>query len=326
MVVQHLFMKGTRATRERRFALIELLVVILIILAVSAVTLPSVISAFNHRQVSEAARVLQGGLVGARDTAINTNAPAGIRLLPDPMFNGQSLSAPGVTAGVTALDSRVALASNRFVPIQLAPDYAEGFVRVIPVGQLPAYNIASPPGFNGFFNYPAAKSPPGVPTFYPAGTQFMLYLEQEVFDQKNSTPTLDLLNPPTSWYWNIRVGDKVRINGSGIYYTVVGPMQIANPELFVNVGDPGVNPPLLQPSPTGLLSYPAEFLFLVNGLDDNNDGFVDNGWDGIDNDGDGVVDQVVPTGDSVREQYVPARCLWFGCVLFPNGLTPVGTT
>ena len=30
-----------------------------------------------------------------------------------------------------------------------------------------------------------------------------------------------------------------------------------------------------------------EFLFLVNGLDDNGDGYVDNGCDGIDNDGDG---------------------------------------
>ncbi len=50
--------------------------------------LPTVIPAFNHRQVSEAARILQGGLAGARDTAINNNAPAGIRLLPDPVFNG----------------------------------------------------------------------------------------------------------------------------------------------------------------------------------------------------------------------------------------------
>ena len=37
-----------------------------------------------------------------------------------------------------------------------------------------------------------------------------------------------------------------------------------------------------------------EFLFLVNGVDDNKDGYVDNGWDGVDNDGDGIVDQVIP--------------------------------
>ena len=67
---------------------------ILIILLVSAVVLPTVLPAISHRQVSEAARILQGALAGARDTAINNNAPAGIRLLPDPVLNGQSLNAP----------------------------------------------------------------------------------------------------------------------------------------------------------------------------------------------------------------------------------------
>ena len=35
---------------------------------------------------SEAARILQGALVGARDAAIHNNTPSGIRLLPDPAF------------------------------------------------------------------------------------------------------------------------------------------------------------------------------------------------------------------------------------------------
>ena len=58
-----------------------------------------------------------------------------------------------------------------------------------------------------------------------------------------------LLNPPTSWFWNIRVGDKIQINNAGPWYTVVGPMVVrprsdvngcsANTELFVNVGPPG---------------------------------------------------------------------------------------
>src|SRR5271157_4124000 len=52
------------------FTLIELLVVMLIILLVSAVVLRTVIPAISHRQVSEAARILQGALAGARDTAI----------------------------------------------------------------------------------------------------------------------------------------------------------------------------------------------------------------------------------------------------------------
>ena len=114
-----------RQAGRRGFTLIELLVVILIILLVSAVVLPTVLPAISHRQVSEAARILQGALAGARDTAINTNAPAGIRLLPDPALNGhQPVNA------CSTLDPTRILASNRYIPIQLAPDYSEGLVNV----------------------------------------------------------------------------------------------------------------------------------------------------------------------------------------------------
>ena len=59
---------------------------------------------------------------------------------------------------------------------------------------------------------------------------------------------------PTSWFWNIRVGDKVQLNGAGTWYTVIGPMVVppggatvidcktglpvftANGEMFVNTG------------------------------------------------------------------------------------------
>ena len=115
----------------------------------------------------------------------------------------------------------------------------------------------------------------------------MLYLEQSVYN-----PTTNLFNSPTSWYWNIRIGDKIQLNNTGIWYTIVGPMNIYNPELFVNVGDPGATPPLLRTLANGT-KYNPEFLFLVNGIDDNRDGYVDNGWDGVDNDGDGIVDQIV---------------------------------
>ena len=51
--------------RRRAFTLIELLVVIVIIVLVSAIALPVVLPAMSHRQVSEAARLLQGALAGA---------------------------------------------------------------------------------------------------------------------------------------------------------------------------------------------------------------------------------------------------------------------
>ena len=176
-----------RQAGRRGFTLIELLVVMLIILLVSAVVLPTVLPAISHRQVSEAARILQGALAGARDTAINNNAPAGIRLLPDPVLNGQSLNAPGGIAGVSTLDPTRILASNRYIPIQLAPDYSEGLVNVDLVP--PTFTVANP---NQYFVYPAAKSPVGVTTYYPVGTFQMLYVEQSVYTVSNGTNLFNL--------------------------------------------------------------------------------------------------------------------------------------
>jgi prepilin-type N-terminal cleavage/methylation domain-containing protein len=262
-------------SRHRAFTLVELLVVIFIILAVSAVALPTVIPAITHRQVSEGARILQAGLVSARDIAINTGAPAGIRLLPDPTL--VSTNTTTTTGTIGQIDPTRVLASNRFIPIQFAPDYSEGFVQI-------RQNVPGA-GFTAVFPYP------GLPTgqFYPThnnGT--MLYLIEATYDNNGN------LNPPTSWYWNIRVGDKIQVNGSGASYTVVGPMTTLNAELFVNVGPPGTTPPLTLTNANNVAYHP-EFLFLVNGKDDNKDGFVDNGWDGVDNDGDGNIDQ---TGDT----------------------------
>ncbi len=248
----------------RGFTLIELLVVMLIILLVSAVVLPTVIPAISHRQVSEAARILQGALAGARDTAINNNAPTGIRLLPDPALTGQ----PITVNGVPTLDPTKILASNRYIPIQLAPDYSEGYVY--------PQNLALPL-FSATFPYYYGN----LAGNYPSTTSHMLYLVQAYTNASN------MLNPPTSWYWNIRIGDKIQINNTGISYTIVGPMTVLNPELFVNVGNPGMTPPL-----TDANGNPVEFLFLVNGIDDNKDGYVDNGWDGVDNDGINGVDDL----------------------------------
>ncbi len=268
--------RPSRPTDARRpgFTLVELLVVILIILLVSAVTLPSIISAMSHRQVSEAARVLQAALVGARDSAIHNNAVSGIRLLPDPTINGLNSSG--------ALDITLPLAMNRIVPLEAAPDYDEGKVSIIK--DLALY---SP--------FPAipANSPWGFPYPYPAtGSVNVLMAEECPVDTTTFLP-----NEPTSWFWNIRIGDKIRISNAGQYYTVIGPMYQSNPELFVNDGAAGSPTQLVRTytNPQNVnqtLSAHVEYLFLVNGQDDDNDGFVDDGWDGVDNNLNGIIDEL----------------------------------
>ncbi len=89
--------------------------VIFIILLVSAVALPAVLPALNHRQVSEAGRILQGALVGARDQAIHDGQPCGIRLLPDPTFRRSRQRQRPRSTPITIL------AYNRIVPIDSGP-------------------------------------------------------------------------------------------------------------------------------------------------------------------------------------------------------------
>jgi prepilin-type N-terminal cleavage/methylation domain-containing protein len=263
--------------RRSGFTLIELLVVIFIILLLSVVALPTVLPALNHRQVSEAARILQGALVGARDKAIHDGQPSGIRLLPDPAFPIGYGSTTTNTINPYSI-----LAYNRIVPIGPAPDYNEGF--------------CTPTFANAVYTGGATLTSPAT---LPTPSALGLLLIENPVDPKSLAP-----NPPTSWFWNIRVGDRIQLNNAGPWYTIVGPMGIgpqgqtlggtfySNTEMFVNAGPPtslaslsssGLVPTLTYPGGT---SFPVEYLILVNGQDDNNNGWVDEGADGVDNDGD----------------------------------------
>ena len=127
------------------------------------------------------------------------------------------------------------------------------------------------------------------PINVPVGS--LLVLEESAYNPF-LVPTLP--NSPTSWFWNIRIGEKLQLNNAGPWYTVVGPMTqssaMGNSELFVNVGPPGTRSPLARFN--GVIVYHPEFLLLVNGVDDNANGWTDEGWDGIDNNGDGQVDEL----------------------------------
>jgi hypothetical protein len=235
---------------------------------------------------------LTGAIAGARDAAIRQNEPRGIRLVPDPTLTQPALG--------TAAAGSLQLAYNRIVPIEPAPDYIEGKINIGPAlpfgasqnGFPSEYPRATGPGQT----YPYFPSDPGVPSR-------VLMIEESIYSggfawQPGSG---GLPNPPVNWYWNIRVGDKIKVGGTGRALTVVGPCVRSpwttgdNPELFVNVGPPGTLPPLTRTYCTvtaGGFAFFAngnpEFLFLVNGEDDDHDGFVDAGWDGFDGNATGL--------------------------------------
>jgi prepilin-type N-terminal cleavage/methylation domain-containing protein len=305
-------LRKTNAIINRRgFTLLELLVVIAIILLVSVLTIPTISGAISHRQVSEGARTLQAVLAGARDAAIRDNQPSGIRLIQDPLFSGiQPAFLPNSNGGLPIpnpnplagrLDPSLPLAYNRIVPIAPAPSYMEGAVFQVPVvaGQLlPTGALAS----IGALAYPVPSA--AVPAPLVSGTTVLVLAEAvvtQVFNPVTGVPTI-IPNPPTSWFWNIRLGDKVQINNAGPWYTVVGPMVVppqgitingsfyANPDMFCNVGQPGTALPWTT-TQFGQVVTP-EFLLLVNGRDDNANGWIDEGWDGVDNDGINGTDDV----------------------------------
>src|SRR5262249_32518137 len=166
------------------------------------------------------------------------------------------------------------LYANRLVPLETGPDYSEGMVSINDNAVAPKF----PPPYLG------SKT-----AVYPYPYK-VLMVEESPVNLYTGLP-----NSPTSWFWNVRIGDRLRFSDVEPLYTVVGPMTTYSPELFVNCGTPGVDFP---GSKSPLKRFyngkwtEVEFLFLVNGKDDNNDGYIDNGFDGIDNNMDGVIDDL----------------------------------
>ncbi|MGE3821210.1 MAG: prepilin-type N-terminal cleavage/methylation domain-containing protein [Isosphaeraceae bacterium] len=309
--------------RRRGFTLIELLVVVVIVILVSAVALPTVVSALTNRQVGEGARVLQAAFAGARDAAIRANAPRGFRLLPDPTIG--------------SVNSAGRLAANRLVQIEPAPTLSDGYV-TFPTGRASWIGPGNPPlppvypfpvrfdaagnpllptsNVNG--NYPLPLSP-GVPdpvqTILGTDTNRHVLMVVEARATYNGAIQRYVPAPRVNWFWNVRIGDRIRLEDSGAYYTIVGPMTVFNPEKYVNIGPPGTPAVLSDTYFNGdetTVPVRPEFLFLVNGVDDNHDGYVDQGVDGVNQNLDYVpnTSPLFQITDDLREWVAPANAPW----------------
>jgi prepilin-type N-terminal cleavage/methylation domain-containing protein len=288
------------------FTLIEILVVLAIVLLVTVIAVPRIYSALNGRQVTDGARVFTGALAGVRDAAIKSNEPRGLRLMPDPLL---TIPAPGLNnSGTTQL------IYNRMLPIEPAGDYNEGRINI---GPRIAVGAKAMPGFPPAYPRDVTGS---VYPFYPMGgtaAQVLMVEESLIgggFTFIPNTGNGGVPNAPTNWWWTIRVGDKIRLHSTGRAYTIVGPLTISpwgsprdgtlgNWELFVNVGAPGTQSPLVRsyykttnattPAFQFVTTGTPEFLFVVNGEDDPiADGFVDSGWNGYNDDADSMIDEL----------------------------------
>jgi len=318
--VRHFHNNPSSGRNRRGFTLIELLVVVTIVILVSAVALAVVPGLAGNYQVTEGARIVQAAFAGARDAANRYNANRGVRLMPDP-----SLSDPiNFQAGTGGK-----LVINRLIPIEPAPDLTEGMVTFPPMSPFASFNDSMPYRVKWGWNSGVAPSYPNpLPSYLngtankypfnpplPSGTPPLLQTSNPILmvmqstfknnDVTNPNPlattTYAVSNSPTNWFWNVRIGDKLRFNDSGQYYTVVGPMTVKNPEYFVNIGNPGATPANSESllvtytdfnNPANQFTVYPEFLFLVNGIDDNNNGFVDEGFNNVDENLDGIVDDL----------------------------------
>lgn len=226
------------AARPRHgFTLIELLVVLAIISLVSVAVLKVLLPAYASHQLTSAASGIQAAIHQAKDKAMGSGNFAGFRLIPDPNFPIVMQAPPNQNL----IDFTAPIAYSRWEPLETPPSYSNGLVSCFPA------------------SVPALGQPSAV-----------LILEQSMKDGQNPPQ----LAEPTSWWWTIRIGERVSI-GSGREYTVVGPQVTQTPENFVNTGPPGTVSTLNRGD------GPAEYLFLVNGVDDDGDGYIDNGYNGI---------------------------------------------
>ena len=162
----------------------------------------------------------------------------------------------------SATTANVPLAFNRIVPIEPAGEYNEGRVTIL---DRVAFPDPSMPGTTAL----RIEESQADPVTGPGERPHLLVLERPGGRQDQDRRLGALLH-------GRRAGGQVG--------TLSG-----NPERFVNIGPPGTSGHVRDLGQRGLPG--SDVLFVVNGQDDNGNGYIDEGFDGVDNDNDGHVDE-----------------------------------
>lgn len=258
-------MKLERASARPGFTLIEMLIVIAIVLLISSVMIPVALSALGEQEISGAASTVQAAFSLTRDQATREGRPVGLRLVPDPLINDQTTGR---------------IAANRILVLQVPPNHSDGQAEKIKA---------------------VAELVPGV------SIQRIMAVQNKTETVPGTAPPIYLPGAPTSWYGNIRQGERLAFGDAGNEYIVAGPTYLFRDQEGYDIArnlDPNstsgvvINPERftfgdLNGDPTdGIQSRAlpsnvfAEYLLLVNGFDDDGDGYTDEGFDGVNNNND----------------------------------------
>lgn len=277
---------------RKAFTLIELLVVILIVGIAAVAVVPTVYTSLTELGARSTCQMIEGKILNATTEAVQKNI-AGIRFVAaDPSWPIATITDP-TRSDFGQVDPSKPLVYNQIVNLVKPPSYSSGLVN-------------SPTTYpNGFIATIGLDVLPNNPTFN------RIILEESLVD------TDGFRTEPTNWYWNIRLGDVVSINEAK--YTVCGPMIMGpadgNSECFVNIGPPGqaLNPTLRKLWVLDRGSGPIEWLCLTNQIDDNKDGIIDSGWNGLDDNLNTLIDE---PAEWEREVYLGANKQGFSAIKY----------
>jgi prepilin-type N-terminal cleavage/methylation domain-containing protein len=263
-------------SERRGMTLTELLVVIAIILAVTIMALPTVLSMMQGQQAIAAAQLLQGGLMQCQSEAMRACSRRGgevnVAATEAETLRGLRLVPEGTLTRLAdgTIDPAQPLVCSTLVPLTIPPAYQEGRVSIYPGWVYPASVTGGRPCL-------VLEERPGKWVPSDGGWTWQL-------------------NSPTSWAWNLRAGERWSLDRGGLSMSYADQSRSTIPSSSSTTALPGTgadSPEITHPPMVARASgLSPKCCSSSMDVTTTVDGYVDNGWDGVDNDSDGAVDEL----------------------------------